>query len=179
MRRLWLVAAVQAIVGHPVVLVGGAAVDLHTGGYNPTDIDLVGAVTSDDRQALEDAGFDRIGSRYFRWGFPDGSHELVEFPDSVLDGELVQLELDGGVAVNVISLESLVVDRLLQATDRSMVTFEEAVRLVAAVVGEVDWRWVADDIRARPLRQPIERFARKAILEVGANEIADAWFPSG
>ena len=162
-----------------MILVGGAAVDLHTGGYNPTDIDLVGALSADDRQTLVDAGFQRVGSRHFRWMFPDGSQELVEFPDSVLDGDVVEIELTDGVTVNVISMESLVVDRLEQATDRTLVTFEEAVRLVAAVATDVDWNVVTDNIRARPLRQPLERITRKVLEDLGERDLADRWFGDG
>lgn len=36
LRGLWLVSAIDAIVERPVFLVGGTAVDLHTGGYEPT-----------------------------------------------------------------------------------------------------------------------------------------------
>lgn len=46
--------------------------DLHTGGYQPTDVDIVGVVIADDRLALVDAGFVETGGRHLRWDYPDG-----------------------------------------------------------------------------------------------------------
>jgi len=148
-RRLWLVAAIQSIVERPVFLVGGAAVDLYTGSYRPTDVDIVGHITPDDRGALINAGFIETGTRHLRWDFPDGSCELVEFPEPTLDGEFIQVELPGGALVNVISLESLVVDRIHQATDGTATTFQDAVRLVVAAADQVDWPAVSSTIRSR------------------------------
>ena len=39
-RTLWIVALVQAVLDRRVVLIGGAAHNLYTGDYRPTDIDL-------------------------------------------------------------------------------------------------------------------------------------------
>ena len=177
-RRLWLVAAIEAIISRSVVIVGGAAVDFHTGGYQATDVDLVGVVSKADRQALIDAGFEIVGSRYLSWSFRTGNPQLVEFPDGVLDGTLIQVVLDSGVAVNVISLESLVIDRLEQATDKTLVTFEEAVRLVAATGDRIDWSLVAGAISQRPLRGVIEIVANRVLIEAGENERAVRWFGS-
>ncbi|NOX23616.1 MAG: hypothetical protein GXP36_11085 [Actinobacteria bacterium] len=149
-RRLWLVAAIQAIVARPVFLVGGAAVDLHTGSYRPTDVDIVGVVTTEEMADLLLAGFTDLAGRHLRWDYSDGSMELIEFPDTVLDGHFEQVRLGDDVVVNVISVESLVVDRIHQATDGSLVTYEEAVRLVAAVAHRVDWEAVAADLEGRP-----------------------------
>ncbi len=149
-RRLWLVAAIQAIVARPVFLVGGAAVDLHTGSYRPTDVDIVGVVTAEDLADLFLAGFTELAGRHLRWDYSDGSAELIEFPDTVLDGHFEQVRLGDDVVVNVISVESLVVDRIHQATDGSLVTYEEAVRLVTAVADRVDWKVVVADIEGRP-----------------------------
>jgi len=132
LRRLWLVAAIDAIIPRPIFLVGGAAVDLHTGRYQPTDVDLVGVVTTEDRSELVDAGFVESGGRHLRWDYPDGTSELVEFPGSKLDGTSERIQLSDTVTVNVISVESLVVDRITQATDGSIVTFDEAVRRSSA-----------------------------------------------
>jgi hypothetical protein len=153
LRRLWLVAAIDAIVARPVFLVGGAAVDLHTGGYQPTDVDLVGVVTAQDRIALVDAGFVETGGRHLRWDYPDGKSELVEFPESTLDGSFERIQLSDEVLVSVITVESLVVDRIVQATDGTDVTFDEALRLIVATADRadrVDWLGVAADIKARP-----------------------------
>lgn len=149
-RRLWLVAAIDAIVERPVFLVGGVAVDLHTGSYRPTDIDLVGVISQRDRDALVAAGFVETGGRHLRWEYPDGGTDLVEFPESVLDGEFEQIRLSETAAINVITAESLVIDRIHQATDGTDVTFDTAVQLVAAVSDRIDWSVVAQDLCNRP-----------------------------
>lgn len=149
-RRLWLIAAIDAIIARPVFLVGGVAVDLHTGSYRPTDIDLVGVVSRRDRDALVTAGFVESGGRHLQWQYPDGHADLVEFPESVLDGDFEQIRLSDTAAINVITAESLVVDRIHQATDGTNVTFDDAVRLVTAVSDRVDWPAVAHDLRSRP-----------------------------
>lgn len=150
LRRLWLVAAIDAIVPRPVFLVGGAAVDLHTGRYQPTDVDLVGVVTAEDRSALVAAGFVETGGRHLQWDYPDGTNELVEFPGSTLDGSFEQIQLSDTVRMNVISVESLVVDRIVQATDSTGVTFDEALRLIVATADRVDWVAVVAEIDANP-----------------------------
>jgi len=178
LRRLWLVAAIDAIVTRPVFLVGGAAVDLHTGGYQPTDVDLVGVVTAQDRIALVDAGFVETGGRHLRWDYPDGRSELVEFPESTLDGSFERIQLSDDVLVNVITVESLVVDRIVQATDGTDVTFDEALRLVVATTDRVDWSGVAADIRARPDTPYLGSMDRayELLLAAGLPEISQAHF---
>ena len=148
LRRLWLVAAIDAIVARPVFLVGGAAVDLHTGRYQPTDVDLVGVVTTEDVSELVDAGFVDEAGRHLRWDYPDGTSEFVEFPGSALDGTFERIQLSDTVTVSVISLESLLVDRIIQATDGTDMTFDEALRLIVATEDRVDWSAVATEIRA-------------------------------
>jgi hypothetical protein len=148
-RRLWLVAGIQAIVARPVFLVGGAAVDLHTGSYRPTDVDIVGVVSGEDLTALVEAGFVDLGGRHLKWIYSDGTAELVEFPETTLDGDFEQVQLGNDVVINVISTESLIVDRIHQATDGTRTTFEEAVRLVVAVVDRADWAAVSADIESR------------------------------
>lgn len=178
LRRLWLVAAIDAIVARPVFLVGGAAVDLHTGGYQPTDVDLVGVVTAQDRIALVDAGFVETGGRHLRWDYPDGKSELVEFPESTLDGSFERIQLSDEVLVNVITVESLVVDRIVQATDGTGVTFDEALRLIVATADRVDWSGVAADIRARPDTPYLGSMDRayELLLAAGLLRIATAHF---
>jgi hypothetical protein len=177
-RRLWLVAAVQAIVPRPIFLVGGAAVDLHTGGYRPTDIDLVGAVGAADRAALIDVGFLESGGRHLKWVFPDGSTELIEFPESQLDGTFERIALSEDIAINVITVESLIVDRIHQATDGTSVTFDEAVRLVIAVGDRVDWAAIASDLASRPeaiYLGSIER-ARDVLVGAEMENVSEAHF---
>jgi len=177
-RRLWLVAAVQAIVSRPVFLVGGSAVDLHTGSYLPTDIDLVGAVSAADRVALIDAGFVETGGRHLQWTFPDGDIALVEFPESRLDGSFERIALSEDVAINVITAESLIVDRIHQATDGTLVTFDEAVRLVTAVGDRVDWALVAHDLASRPEAIYLGSVSRTrdVLASAGMDDVAVTYF---
>lgn len=150
LRRLWVVAAIEALLDTRFVIVGGAAVDLHTGSYRPTDVDLVGSVTAADRVRLIDAGFTEYGSRHVAWCSPDGANVLVEFPASHLDADFEVIELEPGVTVAVIGLEGLLIDRLIQATSPNTVALDDAVALAAAVADDVDWSALAASIRSRP-----------------------------
>jgi len=180
LRRLWLVAAIDVIVARPIFLVGGAAVDLHTGRYQPTDVDIVGVVTVEDRSALVNAGFVETGGRHLRWDYPDGTSEFVEFPGSTLEGSFEEVQLSDTVRMNVITVESLVVDRIVQATDATEVAFDEALRLIVATADRVDWMGVAADIKGRP-ETPYLRSMDKAhelLAAAGQAEIASAHFAS-
>lgn len=180
LRRLWLVAAIDAIVARPVFLVGGAAVDLHTGRYQPTDVDIVGVVTSADRRALVDAGFVETGGRHLRWDYVDGTNEFVEFPGSTLDGTFERIQLSDSVAMNVITVESLVVDRIVQATDGTDVTFDEALRLIVATTDRVDWSAVANEIKASPETPYLGSMdkAHELLIASGSSEMAAEHFRS-
>jgi hypothetical protein len=92
------------------ILVGGAAVELYTGGaYTTGDLDFVGHVPSRVAQALEEAGFRREGRHWVH----RASETFLELPGS-------SLEPDEGAArivledseVTVIRPEDLIVDRL-------------------------------------------------------------------
>ncbi|MEA2009638.1 MAG: hypothetical protein U9N78_02935 [Actinomycetota bacterium] len=147
-RHLLVVAAVEAIIGRPVVLVGGAAVNVVTGTYYPTDLDLVASVSAADREKLVSAGFDwaGVGHRHLSLTLPDDEVILVEFPDSVLDTVFPpeQIEVDPGVFVSVISLNDLVMDRLRQATDGTIVTLDAAIDLTSVAYASIDWSWLEE-----------------------------------
>lgn len=144
-RHLFVVAAVEAILDRSVVLVGGAAVNVVTGTYYPTDLDLVASVCTADRRRLVVGGFEwaGVGHRHLSITMLDGEVILVEFPDSELDAVFPpeQIEIDPGVSVSVISLNDLVMDRLRQATDGTPVTLEAAIGLAAAAYASIDWDW--------------------------------------
>jgi len=180
LRRLWLVAAIDAIVPRPVFLVGGAAVDLHTGRYQPTDVDIVGVVTTADRSALVDAGFVETGGRHLRWDYPDGTSEWVEFPETTLEGSCEHIRLSDTVTMNVITVESLIVDRIVQATDGTVVTFDEALRLIVATADRVDWSAVAAQLKASPQTPYLGSMNKAHELLVASSlpEVATAHFGS-
>lgn len=142
-RYLLLIAAIDAILDSDVVLVGGSAVNVHTGTYNPTDVDLVAAVGVPEREKLVSWGFlwAGIGHRHLSYEFPDGEITLVEFPSSTLDGTRppVWWEAVPGTGIWLIALDDLMMDRLQQATDGSLVTFEAAVSLARAMTDSIDW----------------------------------------
>jgi hypothetical protein len=111
-RTAALVAWVQGLYGdeNPAVLVGGAAVELFTGGaYTTGDIDLVGDVPARVAGALKKAGFTRSGRHWLH----EGGQVFLEFPSSALSpGEITTALTVGEFTVVVIGLEHLLVDRL-------------------------------------------------------------------
>ncbi len=145
-RHLLVVAAVEAILGRDVVLVGGAAVNVVTGTYLPTDIDLVASVTTEDREQLVDSGFEwaGVGHRHLSLTMPDGEIILVEFPDAHLDAALPpeRIEIQPGISISIISLDDLMMDRLKQTTDGTSVTLDAAVALASAAYASIDWDWL-------------------------------------
>jgi len=111
-RTAALVAWLQGLFdeGTVPVVVGGAAVELYTGGaYTTGDIDLVGSVSPRAAQALKKVGFDRHGRHWVL----ESAQVFVEFPGEALDPDEKSswLEFEGH-RVRVISIEDLLVDRL-------------------------------------------------------------------
>lgn len=154
-RSLWLAKAADHAISDRAVLVGGTAVNLHTGMYNPTDVDLCAYLDEADRHALTQLGFENIQGDHFRYSFGGGQVMLLEFPDARVDGGVMQVALDDDEALLVIDRESLVVDRVEQATDRTQVTFDEAVRYCFAVADQVDWPQVETEIHRRDQANPL------------------------
>jgi hypothetical protein len=115
-RTVWLAKAVDHAISRDAVLVGGAAVNLHTGSYKPTDIDLCAYLDEVDRRELDRLGFRQLQGDHFLYTFRDGEKWPVEFPDSVVHGDVMHVSLGAGEVLTVISTESLVLDRVRQAT---------------------------------------------------------------
>ena len=107
-----------------MILVGGGAQVVHTEEHRPTDVDMVGRITPRDIQILKDAGFERRGRHWLHaWTLTEGI--FVEVPDSVLIGEDPPELIDvGGHPLRVISVDDLMMDRLVQATDRTDTTWD-------------------------------------------------------
>jgi len=154
LRILWLAKAADYGIKDRAVLVGGAAVNLHTGSYRPTDVDMCAFLDASDRQALVELGFTNSQGDHFEYQFEDGELWLLEFPDSQVDGDVSMIQLSAEDTLSVIRLESLIVDRLLQATDGTRITFEEAVRLCVAAHRTTDWNWVGAEIGRRDSLEP-------------------------
>jgi hypothetical protein len=110
-RTAALVEWLQGLHGEsPPVLVGGAAVELYTGGASTTgDIDLVGVVTPDVQTALEAAGFTRHGRHWIH----ETTQTFIEFPGDSLDPEeRADWQSFEGRRIRIVSAEDLLVDRL-------------------------------------------------------------------
>ena len=111
-RTAALVGWIQALFpeAEAPVLVGGAVVELLTGGaYTTGDLDFAGRVTPAVAAKLEQAGFDRKGRH---WVHAEGEL-FVEFPaDSLGPGEeSVSFEV-AGTRLRVLAPEAVIVDRL-------------------------------------------------------------------
>ena len=107
-----LAAWVQALfpVGSTPVLVGGAAVELYTGGaYVTGDLDFVGHVPAAVAGRLAAAGFSRAGRHWLH----EPGQVFIEFPGEALGPgeESVRLRV-GDVDVVTISPEDAVAERL-------------------------------------------------------------------
>lgn len=142
-RILYGAALFNALTAGEMVLVGGGAQVTHTGVGRITDIDLVGPVTDADRARLQTMGFRREGRHWVLEG--DDATIAVEVPADELaaveEPDYVEL---GGVTVSVISVTDLMMDRLIQATDRTTVTHEEALELAIAASDRIDWEQIVD-----------------------------------
>ena len=105
----WLQGLYEAGSDRPI-LVGGAAVELYTGGaYTTGDLDFVGSVPASVAAALKAAGFERRGRHWLH----EAGEVFIEFPSSQLDSgeESVILEAEGQ-QVEVLEPEALIADRL-------------------------------------------------------------------
>lgn len=156
-RSVWLAKAADHAISRVAVLVGGAAVNLHTAVYKPTDVDLCAYLDEDDRTELDRLGFKHLHGDHFLYTFTDGEKWPVEFPDSVVDGDVMHVSLDADEVLVVISTESLVLDRVRQATDRAGVTFDEAVRLCRAVEETADWSLIESKVNEEDRQAPLLR----------------------
>jgi hypothetical protein len=154
-RSVWLAKAADHAISRDAVLVGGAAVNLHTAVYKPTDVDLCAYLDEEDRTQLDRLGFKHLQGDHFLYTFRDGERWPVEFPDSVVDGDVMHVSLDADEVLVVISTESLVLDRIRQATDRTDVTLDEAVRLCRAVKDTADWALIARKVNEEDHQAPL------------------------
>lgn len=92
------------------VLVGGAAVELFTGGaYTTGDLDFVGRLDEEVEEALREMGFSKRGRHWVH----DREKVLIELPGRFLgaDQRPVWLEVRGR-SLRVLSPEDVLVDRL-------------------------------------------------------------------
>lgn len=145
-RKLLVAAAFSRVALADAVVVGGMAVELHTQSYRPTHIDLVGPRKAGHRRALSEIGFVREG-RHWLYSFGDIETLAVEVPgdrlhDFAIEPPLIVSLNPGEIAV--ISLNDLMMDRLLQATGGEPITFDEALQLAVAAYLNIDWAGLED-----------------------------------
>ena len=138
---------VDTLTRAPLVLVGGAAQMIHTGHERLTDIDMIGPIDSGDRAALAEARFVLDGRH---WIHGSTNQEIaIEVAGNTLLGEETPESIDiEGVLIQVISVNDLIMDRLIQATDGTPVTWDEALSLGVAAQDRVDWTLIESRCRA-------------------------------
>ena len=165
---LYTAAAFDAIVEHPMILVGGGAQVIYTQQPRPTDVDLVGQITPNDLQALADAGFERHGRHWLHAWKQD--EMFVEVPATTLIGQDPPRLVDvAGHLLQIISVEDLMMDRLVQATDRTDTTWNEAIELAEATYKRVNW----DTIRSRCMTKRTEDLGLHILPQVLDEVIAE------
>ena len=148
-----------------MILVGGGAQVIYTQQPRPTDVDLVGRITPYDLQALADAGFKRHGRHWLHAWKQD--EMFVEVPATALIGEDPPRVVDvGGHPLQIISVEDLMMDRLVQATDRTDTTWDEVIELAEATYKRVNW----DTIRSRCMTKRTEDLGLHILPQV-LNEV--------
>jgi len=112
-RTAAIVAWVQSLYSgenQVPVLVGGAAVEILTGGaYTTGDFDFVGHVPASVRRILEISGFKRSGRHWLH----DEAEIFLEFPGDALGPEERAMQHEAyGYDLILVSVEDLLVDRL-------------------------------------------------------------------
>ncbi len=178
-RRTAAVAAwIQSLyTSAPPILVGGAAVELYTGGaYTTGDLDFVGGVPAGVSAALKEAGFRREGRHWIH-----GKEELfVEFPGSQIgpDERTAMLDVDG-TAVLTLSPEDMIVDRLAAWQFWKSTTDGASAFLIwQAQEGKLDLRRLEALAQRRKLVEGYEKlrsFAKSAIERSPSPEELEQW----
>jgi len=140
----------------PPILVGGAAVELYTGGtYRTEDYDFVAPTTDTACRALEDFGFERRGRNFVL----DDPELWIELPSSSLDPDDDFREIDyEGTRLRILSQEALLADRLRAFVHwRSLVDGINAFRLLQGSAdldrGRVEGLLERDPLAERALRR--------------------------
>ncbi len=112
-RTAAIVAWIQGLFNEPEqapVLVGGAAVEILTGGaYTTGDFDFVGSVPTSVRNILEENGFNKSGRHWIH----EAAQIFLEFPGDALDPKERRFQFNAfGFELLLVSIEDLLIDRL-------------------------------------------------------------------
>jgi hypothetical protein len=152
-----IVAWIQGLYeSKPPILVGGAAVELYTGGaYTTGDLDFVGDVPDSVAKALAKAGFERKGRHWIR----DEGEIYLEFPGSAIQQYEKTSLLDvGGTRVVTLSAEDMIIDRLAAWQFwRSTTDGASAFLIRRSQKDRLDRRRLRDLAGRRKVRRALER----------------------
>jgi hypothetical protein len=178
-----LVAWVQSLYDDEAsipVLVGGAAVELFTGGgYTTGDLDFVGEVPEAVGRQLSEAGFARKG----RHRIHQEGQVFLEFSASALepDEEAVTLAVEGR-SILVLAPEAVVVDRLASWQFWGSTADGVNAFLVLRTMGDqIDREKLAQLVRSRDVSRSwarLEEFVRRFSAHDPTPEELAAWAES-
>ena len=159
------------------MLVGGAAVELLTGGgYVTGDLDFAGDVSTEVAATLEACGFERRGRH---WVHPAGKL-FLEFPGRRVEpaSEPKRLRV-AGTTVLVIAPEALLADRLAAWKHwRSEIDAANALRLLQRVGRRMNGRLaarLARELEVDDERRRLLRFARRLRGRSPSEEEMERW----
>lgn len=171
----WFQALYVALGEEPPVLVGGAAVELYTGGaYTTGDLDFVGVVPEAVAERLRAEGFSKEGRLWVHSG-----DIYIELPGRALETDERKARLDVGDGfVELLSPEDLIVDRLAAWKFwRSEVDGVNAYLIYRAQRDRIDGdrlRALAAKRRVTGAYEELERFGAASGFEASPEELS-AW----
>jgi hypothetical protein len=178
-RTAALVAWVQSLFapGSEPVLVGGAAVELYTGGaYTTGDLDFVGTVPPAVENVLTRSGFRKQGRHWLQ----ETVQLYLEFPSSSLhEGERAVRRASEGHSILVVSPEDLIAERLAAWCHwRSSVDGVNAWLVFKATRASLDLRRLRRQARLRDADgalRALHRLSRLASRRVVLTEEVERW----
>lgn len=141
-------------IGDDPVLVGGAAVEFYTdGNYSTKDIDMIAMGGPSLWKVMEELGFKRQGKDFIH----SGLNIYIEFPSDALnpDEKSDLIEIDG-IPLKIISIEDLIVDRLVAYQFwKSSIDGLNAIFLLE--LGKGDMQRVRERAEAREVQDALNR----------------------
>lgn len=170
LRRQMEIAAVIATEmkqhGVQCVLVGGSAVEFYTmASYLTQDIDMVVTVPDAIKTVMSGLGFINNGGT---WVWSDDPSVIVEFPKGPLAGswnKVQNVRLPDGAEVPVISIEDIIIDRLLAAKYWEDGSELWALRMIAAHYGDIDWKYCRQKAASEACLDYLQKYRDKARRE--------------
>lgn len=128
--------------GTKVMLVGGSAVEFYTAAsYLTRDIDFVATHPDHIKETMVNLGFKNNGGT---WHLPNSSI-LVEFPTGPLDGDWDKAQIvtiPGDMAVKVIGIEDIIIDRSNAATHWQDHSEEWVLNMITSQYDSIDWQYL-------------------------------------